>query len=163
MRTVLRGMLLGAGAGAAGTTALNGVTYLDMVTRGRPASSAPEKTVETLSEKTGVEIPGNEETRQNRVAGLGPLTGMAAGVGVGAVLGALRAVGVRPRPLVGTTLASLGALIGGNGPMTAMGVTDPRSWSANAWLTDIIPHVAYGAVTATLLDRLDPNTAGLQG
>jgi hypothetical protein len=36
-----KGVLRGAAAGAAGTTALNAVTYLDMVVRGRPASDAP--------------------------------------------------------------------------------------------------------------------------
>ena len=35
--SVWRGLLRGAAAGAAGTTALNTVTYLDMVVRGRPA------------------------------------------------------------------------------------------------------------------------------
>jgi hypothetical protein len=43
---VLRLGLLGAAAGAAGTTALNTVTYLDMAVRGRPTSSTPEDIVE---------------------------------------------------------------------------------------------------------------------
>ncbi len=38
-RVVFRRLLLGAAAGAAGTTALDAVTYLDMALRGRPASS----------------------------------------------------------------------------------------------------------------------------
>jgi hypothetical protein len=38
--------LKGAMAGAAGTTALNAVTYMDMVVRGRGASSTPEQVVE---------------------------------------------------------------------------------------------------------------------
>jgi hypothetical protein len=41
MRGLLAGMLLGAAAGAAGTTMLNTVTYLDMVARARPASTTP--------------------------------------------------------------------------------------------------------------------------
>ncbi len=49
MRELLRSALLGAAAGAAGTTALNAVAYLDMAVRGRPASSTPEDTVERLS------------------------------------------------------------------------------------------------------------------
>jgi hypothetical protein len=49
--------LLGAATGAAGTTALNAVTYLDMAVRGRPSSSTPEKTMEALSEKTHMAIP----------------------------------------------------------------------------------------------------------
>ena len=41
-------VLRGAAAGAAGTTALNAVTYLDMTVRGRGTSSTPEQTVEAL-------------------------------------------------------------------------------------------------------------------
>src|SRR4051795_4023123 len=83
----------GAVAGAAGTTALNAVTYLDMVVRGRGSSSTPEQTVEALAEKAHVPIPGDEETRSHRVQGLGPLTGLAAGIGVGVLTGLVRATG----------------------------------------------------------------------
>lgn len=38
-----RRFLHGLAAGAAGTTALNAVTYLDMALRGRPASTTPEE------------------------------------------------------------------------------------------------------------------------
>lgn len=144
----------GAAAGAAGTTALNAVTYGDMVWRARPASSTPETTVEKLAEATGTTIPGDDESRQNRVQGLGPLLGVAAGVGTGAVLGVLAAVGVRPPRPVATLLATAGAMAGSTVPMAALGVSDPRSWSASAWVSDVVPHLAYGAVTATVLDRL---------
>ena len=77
----------GAAAGAAGTTALNAVTYLDMAVRGRPASSTPEETVEKLAHAVHTEVPGDDETRSNRLSGLGPLTGIATGVAVGAVAG----------------------------------------------------------------------------
>lgn len=151
-----RAVLAGAAAGAAGTTALNGITYLDMAFRGRGTSSAPEDTVEKLSDKTHVPIPGQGETRDNRVAGLGPLTGLTAGIGVGAVLGLARSKGVPTGPLVGSLLATVGALVGTNGPMTALGITDPRTWATKDWVTDIVPHVGYGAVTALVLGRLDP-------
>jgi hypothetical protein len=36
-----------------------------------------------------------------------------------------------------------------NGPMTAMGLTDPRTWSRTDWLSDVLPHLAYGWVTAS--------------
>lgn len=147
--------VLGAAAGAAGTTALNAVTYLDMAVRGRPTSSTPEDTVEALSEKTRIPVPGEGDAHDNRVAGLGPLTGIAAGVGVGAVLGAARAWGWRPGLGVGTAAATVGAMLGSNGPMTVLGVTDPRTWPASSWLADVVPHVAYGAVTAAVLERLD--------
>lgn len=40
--------------------------------------------------------------------------------------------------------------------MTVLGVTDPRSWSVGAWVSDVVPHLAYGAVTAAVLRRLLP-------
>lgn len=155
MTSPLRLALLGAAAGAAGTTALNGVTYVDMAVRGRPSSSTPEKTVETLSDKSGIPIPGEGDAEENRVSGLGPLTGLLAGVGTGALLGLARAAGWRPSLTAATAAATLGALVGTNGPMTALGVTDPRAWPAKSWVVDIVPHVAYGAVTAGVLERLD--------
>ncbi|RFU23486.1 hypothetical protein D0Z06_00120 [Geodermatophilus marinus] len=147
--------LRGAAAGAAGTTALNAVTYLDMVVRGRGSSSTPERTVEKLAEKAHVGIPGDEETRQNRVQGLGPMTGLAAGVGVGVAVGLVRAAGYRSQPLVGTLLTTLGVLVAANGPMTVLGITDPRSWSATDWASDVVPHVAYAAVVKTTMDAFD--------
>ncbi len=148
-------LLRGAAAGAAGTTALNAVTYLDMITRGRPASSTPEQTVEKLAARTGVSIPGDEQTRSNRVQGLGPMTGLGAGVGVGALVGLIRALGYRSQPLVGTGLITAGVLVATNGPMTVLGVTDPRTWSAVDWISDVVPHLAYSAVVKTTMDAFD--------
>jgi hypothetical protein len=156
VKDLTRLALLGAAAGAAGTTALNAVTYLDMAVRGRPSSSTPEDTVEALSSKTHVSVPGEGDTRQNRLQGLGPLTGLVAGVGTGAALGLARGAGWRPGTALGTLAATLGALLGSNGPMTVLGVTDPRTWPASSWAADIVPHVAYGAVTAVVLEQLDP-------
>jgi hypothetical protein len=147
--------LRGAVAGAAGTTALNAVTYLDMAIRGRGTSSTPEDTVEKLAEKVHVAIPGQGETRANRLQGLGPLTGIAAGIGVGALAGLARASGVRLRRLADTALTTLGVLIAANGPMTVLGITDPRTWSAADWLSDVVPHVAYSAVVTATLDGFD--------
>jgi hypothetical protein len=148
------GLLAGAAAGAAGTTALNTVTYLDMALRGRPASSTPEQTVDTLAARAGVRIPGDDETRGNRLGGLGALTGLLAGVGVGAALGAARAIGWQPELFGSTVAAGTGALLVGNGPMTVLGVTDPRSWSRTDWVSDVVPHLAYGAVAAGVLQQL---------
>jgi hypothetical protein len=142
-------------AGAAGTTALNAVTYLDMAVRGRGTSSTPEDTVEKLAEKVHVPIPGQGEKRANRLQGLGPLTGIAAGIGVGVLAGITRASGLRSGPLAGTALTTLGVLIAANGPMTVLGITDPRSWSATDWLSDVVPHVAYSAVVRATLDGFD--------
>ncbi|MBA2390175.1 MAG: hypothetical protein H0V67_07960 [Geodermatophilaceae bacterium] len=151
----LRSMVRGAAAGAAGTTALNAVTYLDMAVRARPTSSTPEDTVEKLADRAHVQIPGEGEDRDNRLAGLGPLAGIVSGVGVGVLLGLARGLGWRPSPAVGVVVATVLALIGGNGPMTALGITDPREWDLDAWLSDVVPHVVYGAVTAATLEGLD--------
>ena len=145
----------GAAAGASGTTALNAVTYLDMAVRGRPASSTPEDTVEKIAGKAGLEIPGDQDTRSNRVAGLAPLTGLGVGVGLGAAFGVARLLGWRPAPVTGAVLVTLSALVGANGPMTVLGTTDPRTWTLTDWVADVVPHLAYGAVTAAVLDHLD--------
>jgi hypothetical protein len=156
MQKLLEGLLFGAAAGAAGTTALNAVTYLDMAARGRPSSSTPEESVEKMAEQAGVTIPGDEETRQNRVSGLGPLMGLLTGTSTGSVAGLLRIVGVRlPLPL-GAALLGAGAMIGANAPMVRMGLTDPREWGVSGWLSDLVPHAAYGLVTAATVHRLLP-------
>jgi hypothetical protein len=147
--------LRGAAAGAAGTTALNAVTHLDMAIRGRGSSSTPEQTVERLAEKTHVPIPGRGETQENRVRGLGPLLGLGAGVGVAVLAGVVRAAGFRSSPPVGAALLTLGAMGVGNGPMAALGVTHPRSWSATDWLSDVVPHLAYGVVVKATMDAFD--------
>ena len=144
-------MLRGAAAGAAGTTALNVVTYLDMALRGRPASSTPANTVEKLAETAHLTVPGEGVTRASRLEGLGALTGLVAGVGVGGLLGLARASGFR----AGTLLTTLTVLISTNGPMTVLGVTDPRTWSAADWISDLVPHLAYAAVVSTTMDALD--------
>jgi len=68
-------------AGAAGTTALNAVAYLDMAWRGRPPGSIPQQSVEELAKRAGREIPGAGEERENRLDGLGARAGIATGWG----------------------------------------------------------------------------------
>jgi hypothetical protein len=150
------GLWAGAAAGAAGTTALDVLTYSDMAVRGRPASTTPAQTVQALARLLHTTIPGGADTQPNRVTGLGALTGLAAGVGIGALLGLLRWIGWRPGRTVSAAAATGGALIGTNGPMTVLGVTNPLSWGAVGWIADVIPHVGYGVVTALVLHYLDP-------
>src|SRR3954453_16973026 len=80
-------MLRGAAAGAAGTTALDAVTYLDMAGRGRPARRTPEQSGERVGEGAPLRGAGDHETRGNRLQGLGPLLGILTGVTVGAAYG----------------------------------------------------------------------------
>jgi hypothetical protein len=148
------GLLSGAAAGAAGTTALNVIAYLDIALRGRPTSSTPERTVEAMARLFGVTVPGSGDVLANRLLGLGALTGYAAGVGMGVILGLAYALGWRPGLLVATLVATAVALIGTNGPMTLLGVTDPRTWGVVGWISDLIPHLGYGVVTALVLHYL---------
>lgn len=145
---MLRNVVTGAAAGAAGTTVLNALTYADMTWRARPASSTPEETVEKLAERAPVDVPGTGEGRTNRVQALGALTGIVTGVGVGAAYGLARALGLRPGPLAGSLLTAGAAFLVANGPMTVLGVTDPRTWAATDWASDVVPHLAYGVTTA---------------
>jgi hypothetical protein len=144
-------MLRGAAAGAAGTTALNVVAYLDMALRGRPASSTPQRTVERMAETAHLSIPGEGDRRASRVEGLGALTGLVAGIGVGGLFGLARAAGFR----AGTLLTTATVLVSTNGPMTVLGITDPRTWSRTDWISDLVPHLAYGAVVASTMDAFD--------
>ena len=156
MSGLWQGLLSGAAAGAAGTTALNVITYLDIAVRGRPTSNTPERTVEAMANLFGLTVPGTGDVLANRISGLGALTGYAAGIGMGVILGLAYALGWRPGLLVATLVATAIALIGSNGPMTVLGVTDPRTWGVVGWISDLIPHVGYGAVTALVLHCLYP-------
>lgn len=139
-------LLLGLVAGAAGTAALNVVTYLDMALRGRPSSSMPAKAAGKLTDDAGIPL-GAEETAQNRKQGLGPLLGYVTGLGVGAGYALLRRRVRVPLPaaVLGLTVA---ATAGSDAPMTALGLTDPRQWPASSWAADLVPHLAYGLAAA---------------
>ena len=43
-----------------------------------------------------------------------------------------------------------------NGGMVAYGVTDPPSWSTADWVSDLLPHAAYGAVLAATYSATRP-------
>jgi hypothetical protein len=94
---MLRTVLTGIAAGAAGTTALNAVTYRDMAARARPASSTPDDTVRKAEELTGAALGGSEEEAANRRSALGALLGIASGLATGAAFDAFRRPG-RRRP-----------------------------------------------------------------
>jgi hypothetical protein len=146
----MSGLWAGAAAGAAGTTALNVATYADMVVRARPASDAPQETVDKLAEKVDLQVSDD-----NRRTGLGSLSGLLTGIGVGAAFGLLRRFGVRLPLPVGAVLTGLTAMAATDGSMAALKVTDPRTWSTTDWVSDVVPHLVYGAVTYSTLRALD--------
>lgn len=145
------GILRGAAAGAAGTTALNAATYLDMAVRGRASSSAPQDLVEAVADRADVEIPGHGDERDNRLAGLGPLSGIGVGVVIGAaaglVLGALRKRGVTLPAPVPVVLIGAAAMASSDVPLKLFGISDPSDWEAKDWAADALPHLLYGLVT----------------
>jgi hypothetical protein len=149
----------GLAAGAAGTTALNAATYLDMAARRRPESSTPEESLRRLADAVGAKelAVSEEEPAANRRAGLGALLGILTGVGVGVGYSVLRRLTGREQPpglLEGVALGGL-AMVASNAPMTVMGVTDPRTWSATDWVADVVPHLGYGLAAAGTLNLIE--------
>lgn len=152
---MIREVLMGAAAGAVGTVALNATTYADMAIRGRPSSSVPAEVAGKLAGKVGLDLApegSDEQTVQNRKSGLGALSGYVVGLGVGAAYGLIRpASGDVSKPVAGAWLG-LAAMAGSDVAAAALGVTDPTKWGLNSWVSDIVPHMAYGLATAIAYD-----------
>ncbi|MDQ2708791.1 MAG: hypothetical protein M3Z25_14635 [Actinomycetota bacterium] len=152
-------MLSGIAAGAAGTTALNAVTYLDMTIRARASSTTPDDTVRKAEEIIGASLSENgpdSDDAANRRSALGALLGIASGLGVGALYGLVRPrLGRVPLTFLGIG-AGLAANLATTGPMAALGITDPRTWPADSWLSDLVPHLAYGFTAAAVWDLAQP-------
>lgn len=144
---MMRSIARGCAAGAVGTTALKVVTYGDMALRGRPPSTIPEQVVDELSARLGHPVGGPGEERDNRLSGLGALCGIAVGCGVGSAVSLARRVGVRMPVWLGGALTGAFAMVVTGLPIARLQISDPRSWSTEDWLSDAIPHVAYGMVT----------------
>jgi hypothetical protein len=151
-------LLVGIAAGAVGTVALDAVTYVDMVVRARPASSTPAEVAGALAERAGVELAadGNvSESVGNRRSGLGALLGYGVGLGIGGAYGLLRPrLPGSLRPTAAAAGLGLAAMAASDLPATALGVTDPRTWGAAGWASDLLPHLAYGLATATVYEAL---------
>lgn len=162
---MLRGVARGMAAGAIGTLTLNVVTYADMAIRGRPSSEAPAKLAGILAAKVGLDLSGGahgddvKEQMQNRQSGLGALLGYLTGLGIGSIYGGLRAGADRgSKPMAGLMLG-LAAMAASDVPLTAYGLTDPTKWTQAEWLADLLPHLAYGLMTAVVYDALIPHTS----
>ncbi len=71
---------------------------------------------------------------------------------MGALYGLLR---LRVRH-VSTPVASLGlglsAMAASDVPIVSLGLSDPRTWGVSGWASDIVPHLAYGLLTAVAYD-----------
>jgi hypothetical protein len=159
-------IIAGAIAGTAGVVALKAVGYHDMLLRGRPASDMPARVAGALVDEIGETLDRSdeelddeldddaddssdlEEAQANRREAIGALLGMANGIGVGVAYGIVRLI--LPRPPAWLAGAALGAaaMAASDYPATRLGLTGPRDWSATDWATDVLPHMAFGLVTA---------------
>ena len=74
------------------------------------------------------------------------------GLGVGAVYRLVR-LGLRgvSEPRAGVVL-DLAAMAGGDVPATVLGLANPARLSLSSWVSDSIPHLAYGLVRAVAYD-----------
>lgn len=153
--SVRRGLI----AGAVGTTVLNAVTYVDMAVRGRPASEMPARTVTTGLDLLDVDVPGRGAERQSRETAFGALAGITAGIGVGVASSLCRAAGLRLSPILGPALTGAAAMAAADLPAAALGVTDLTTWSAEDWVADAVPHLAYGLATHQTLRAMERRDA----
>jgi hypothetical protein len=154
-----RRFIAGLISGAAGTVALNLISYLDMAARGRPASQAPAEVVGRLADEVGVGQfldPATGDQASARRSALGALSGYLVGLGLGAAYGLIdlrRGLGM---PMLAAGILGGAAMAASDVPAVATGSTDPGTWGAAGWAADIVPHLAYGAVTARTYDLLTP-------
>jgi hypothetical protein len=150
---MLRHIAHGAAAGAIGTVALNTVTYADMAIRGRPASSVPEQDVQILADRFGIDLGQGEQAAARREA-LGALLGYLTGMAIGVVYGVVRPLARGVPPPVAAVAVGLGAMAATDTASVRLGTTDPTTWSAGDWASDVVPHLAYGAATVAGYDAL---------
>jgi uncharacterized membrane protein len=81
----------------------------------------------------------------------------------GQLRGAVRRLG----PLAGPAVIGGAAMLVTDVTTAMLGVSDPRTWDAASWLSDIVPHLAFGTVVYAALPQSraaappkDPSAAG---
>jgi hypothetical protein len=81
---------------------------------------------------------------------LGALMGFGVGLGLGTAYGAFRlSLPHLPVPLTGILLGAA-AMAASDVPSIKLDVTNPAEWGTSGWFADIVPHLAYGLVTASV-------------
>jgi hypothetical protein len=114
----------------------------------------PAEVAGRLAEKAGLDL-GSDETEQNRKSGLGALAGYVVGLGVGA---AYRLVGPHLGDVSKTRagiVLGLAAMARCDAPAAALGVTEPNTSGLDSWVSDSVPHLAYGLMTAVAYDAFN--------
>lgn len=158
MSRALTGLTSGVLAGAAGATALNAFTYAQQAVKGTPSVATPDQAAQATIEAAGGHVPGTPDERRTG-SKVSVLSGYGVGLGVGAVAGVLRVFGVKVPIGLAPVAVGLAAMAVSDSVMSALGVTDPRSWTTSSVINDAVPHLAYGAVTVLALHGMvDPHT-----
>lgn len=155
----MRNAMIGAIAGAAGTMALDIASYGDMAVRGRQSSNMPAEVVRRLAEKAGVEPLAKPDDAvdaktKNRRSALGALSGYGVGLAIGTLYGATRPLTNRLPWAAAALGVGIAAMLATDVPAARLGATDLRQWSAGSWLSDIIPHLAFGFTTVLVASAL---------
>jgi len=152
-RSAIDRVVRGAAAGAAGTTALNAITYADILLRARPSSDVPAKMAGVLAGHAGLRflaLENETEAAQHRRQAVGALLGYMTGAAIGAAYGVIQPSLGRPSRLAAGLALGLSAMAASDIPFAVTGVSDPRTWSLTDWLSDTVPHLIYGLATATI-------------
>lgn len=106
-------------------------------------------------DRVGSSLVKGASTAENRRSALATLLGYATGDSIGLTYGMTRRFLPSLPTAPAALLVGLAAMAATDASGTALGTTDPRSWSARAWLSDLIPHIAYGAGVVATYDVLD--------
>lgn len=133
---------------------MNAVSYADMALRGRPASTVPETLVETIATRIGLPLRDSAE-KGNRLIGLAAVVGVAVGSGTGAAVALVHRAGVRMPLWLGGALTGALVMVVADVPIARLGISDPRTWSAGDWASDVVPHFVFGLVTYGLVTAWD--------
>ena len=137
--TLARGAVSGL-AGAAVMTAFQ--RYVEMPLTGRRESYAPAD----FARRLGVKVRRRHRRRLNYA------THFALGAGWGVARGGAARAGLRGQPAAG---AVFGAMWPGDVvAVTALGIDDPRTWSARDWLIDVADKLVLTEATGRAFDRL---------
>jgi hypothetical protein len=125
-----------------------------MAVRGRPASSLPGEVALRVAAGAGISLGQGEHAELRREA-LGELAGYATATVIGVAYGVAYPVARHLPPAWRSAAVGLAAMAATDGVSAALRATDPRSWSAADWASDIVPHLAYGAGTVGSFEGFD--------
>ena len=112
-----------------------------------------------MADTLGIDVLATSATSDqadNRRSAAGALLGYGLGVGLGSLYGLLRPRLGRGRvsiPLAGAAVG-LTAMTVADASYAVTGVSDPRTWTATDWISDIVPHLIYGIVTVATYETI---------